>query len=77
MIQNGITPILSSEELEDMGYKIAAYPLTILSAAVEAMQNSLAILKKGKYPNHITFQELQDIVGFTEYCKEEKRYTLT
>lgn len=75
MIQNGVTPLLPPNDLQDIGFKIAAYPLTILSAAIEAMQNSLDILKKGRYPNHITFQELQRIVGFTEYCQEEKRYS--
>jgi 2-methylisocitrate lyase-like PEP mutase family enzyme len=76
MIQDGVTPLLPPETLKDLGYKIAAYPLTLLSAAIGAMQNSLDILKKGQYPNHITFQELQDIVGFTDYCDEEQRYSL-
>ena len=77
MIQNGVTPLLPPEDLQQLGFKIAAYPLTILSAAIEAMQNSLDILKKGQYPNHITFQQLQDIIGFSRYCKEEKRYSLS
>lgn len=76
MIQNGITPLLPPAELKDLGFKIAAYPLTLLSASIHAMQNSLDILKKGQYPNHISFSDLQHIVGFNEYYSEEERYSL-
>lgn len=74
MIQNGVTPLLSPAQLQEIGYKIAAYPLTLLSASIQAMQNSLDILKQGGYPDHISFPELQKIVGFDEYYREEKRY---
>ena len=77
MIQNGVTPLLSPAQLQEVGYKIAAYPLTLLSASIQAMQNSLDILKQGDYPDHISFPELQKIVGFDEYYREEKRYSLS
>jgi 2-methylisocitrate lyase-like PEP mutase family enzyme len=75
MIQNGITPLLSSAQLQEIGYKIAAYPLTLLSTSIQAMKNALDILKQGGYPDHISFPELQKIVGFNEYYREEKRYS--
>ena len=77
MIQNGVTPLLSPAQLQEIGYKIAAYPLTLLSASIQAMQNSLDILKEGDYPDHISFPELQKIVGFNEYYREEKRYSFS
>jgi len=77
MIQNGVTPLLSPAQLQEIGYKIAAYPLTLLSASIQAMQNSLDILKRGDYPDHISFPELKKIVGFDEYYREEKRYSLS
>ncbi len=74
MLQHGKTPLLSPPELEETGFKIAAYPLTLLSSAVTAIQQALAQLKAGSYPDHINFAELKNIVGFNDYYREEKRY---
>jgi 2-methylisocitrate lyase-like PEP mutase family enzyme len=75
MIQNGQTPLLPPSRLQELGFKIAAYPLTLLSSAVEAMEKSLAALKKGDYPEHISFAQLQETIGFAEYYKEDERYS--
>lgn len=45
MVEQGLTPVLSPHRLEDIGYKIAAYPLTLQMAALKAMQDALANLK--------------------------------
>mmetsp|Transcript_41810 Transcript_41810/g.130984 ORF Transcript_41810/g.130984 Transcript_41810/m.130984 type:complete len:304 (+) Transcript_41810:224-1135(+) len=45
MLEQGKTPILSPAELADVGFSIAAYPLTLLSAAIKAQENALALLK--------------------------------
>jgi len=34
-----------------MGYRIAAYPLTLLNVAVRAMQDALADLRAGRSPS--------------------------
>ncbi len=75
MLQQGRTPLLPSEQLQEIGYQIAAYPLTLISAAVQAMQQALVDLKNGRYPEHIGFDELKKVIGFSEYDKEEKKYT--
>jgi 2-methylisocitrate lyase-like PEP mutase family enzyme len=75
MIQNGQTPLLPPARLQALGFKIAAYPLTLLSSAVEAMEKSLTLLKSGHYPEHISFSQLRDIVGFPEYDQEARRYS--
>ena len=81
MLEGGKTPVLPPAELEKMGYKIAAYPLTLLSTAVSAMNAALADLKAGKASTDIkgllTFEELRDVVGFNEYYAEEVRYKLS
>ncbi len=74
MLQNGKTPLLSPAELEEIGFKIAAYPLTLISSAISAMQQALQQLKAGQYPAHIGFDELKEIVGFNAYYQQEKRY---
>jgi 2-methylisocitrate lyase-like PEP mutase family enzyme len=34
----GKTPILAPLELEDIGYKIVAYPLSLIGVSIQAMQ---------------------------------------
>ncbi|MFP5463021.1 MAG: isocitrate lyase/phosphoenolpyruvate mutase family protein, partial [Gammaproteobacteria bacterium] len=38
MVEGGRTPVLSQAELEDIGYKLAIFPVTALLAATEAMK---------------------------------------
>lgn len=77
MVPGGKTPILPPAELERLGYKLAVYPLVMLSAAIRAMQATLAALRPGAtvtMPPAVTFSELQTIVGFPEYWARETRY---
>ena len=76
MLEYGSTPILPPAELQQMGYTMAAYPLTLLSASIKAMQESLALIKEGKptLEKILSFSETKDLVGFTKYAKEEERY---
>ena len=37
IVEGGITPNLSMKELTEIGYKLAVYPLTIMSSAMKAM----------------------------------------
>lgn len=76
MLEYGSTPILPPAELQQMGYTMAAYPLTLLSASIKAMQESLELIKEGKptFDKILSFSETKDVVGFTKYAKEEGRY---
>jgi len=76
MLEYGSTPILPPAELQKMGYTMAAYPLTLLSASIKAMQESLELIKEGKptYDKILSFEKTKEVVGFTEYAKEEERY---
>jgi 2-methylisocitrate lyase-like PEP mutase family enzyme len=76
MLEQGRTPILSPPELKAMGYTMAAYPLTLLSASIRAMQTSLQRIYEGTPTDDIiaTFAETKDVVGFTQYAREEERY---
>ena len=78
MLEYGATPILSPQELYDIGYTVAAYPLTLLSASVKIMQLVLNKLKNGEYITGtkdneqllLDFQTLKEIVGFNQYNQE-------
>eukprot|EP00804_Cyclotella_cryptica_P003965 CCRYP_013883-RA/>CCRYP_013883-RA protein AED:0.10 eAED:0.09 QI:42/0.33/0.25/1/1/1/4/0/366 len=76
MLEYGSTPILPPVELQKMGYAMAAYPLTLLSASIKAMKESLELIKEGKptLDKILSFAETKDVVGFTKYAKEEARY---
>ena len=71
MVEQGDTPVLPPERLEQLGFKIAAYPLTLLSTAVAAMRDALAALGRGETPERLTsFESLREIVGFDAYDRE-------
>lgn len=77
MVSGGTTPVLPPEELQAIGYKIAAYPLVLISAAVKAMQDALAALAPGAgqpMPPQVSFEELKRLVGFPAYYELEQRY---
>jgi 2-methylisocitrate lyase-like PEP mutase family enzyme len=75
MVEGGRTPVLPPARLEALGYKIAAYPLTLLAAATAAMRRALAELRAGKTPSGLTpFEDLQSLVGFPAYDAEAGRY---
>ncbi len=75
MLEQGATPLLPPERLQDMGYKIAAYPLTLLSSAARAMREALAELKAGRHPERLlSFAELKTVVGFDDYYAQEAHY---
>ena len=41
----GKTPVLAPEELEQLGFKLVAYPLSLLGVSMRAMQSALQLLK--------------------------------
>lgn len=77
MLPSGKTPCLSHQLLHDLGFAIAAYPLTLLSAGLKAQEAALQSLKqKGQVEAGmgLNFDKLKDIVGFNKYYSEEERY---
>jgi 2-methylisocitrate lyase-like PEP mutase family enzyme len=75
LVEGGDTPILPPRELEALGFRIAAYPLTLLSAATRATQQALAALGRGETPpGLLPFAELRELVGFDAYDAEQARY---
>lgn len=75
LIEDGETPLLEINELEDLGFKIAVFPLTLMSASVKTMQESLKNMKNKTYNTNVSkFSDLRDIVGFNEYYEIEDKY---
>ena len=75
MVEGGDTPVLPPARLEALGFRIAAYPLTLLNAAIGAMEQALAALEKGGTPAGLMpFARLREIVGFDAYDAEQAEY---
>ena len=77
MVPGGKTPILPPAKLQEVGYKLALYPVMLLSSAITAMQSTLAALRpdsKTPQPPAISFTDLQSVVGFPDYWSRETRY---
>lgn len=75
MVEQGDTPVLSAGALQDLGYKIAIYPASLMLAGIQAMETSLAALAAGQPTTEAaTFMHLQELVGFPDYYEAEKRY---
>ncbi|MCG6940013.1 MAG: isocitrate lyase/PEP mutase family protein [Thiohalocapsa sp.] len=75
MLEDGITPLLPVSRLAELGYRLAAYPLTLLGCAVHAMQVALAQLAAGQTPQYrVSFERLREIVGFDAYDALLARY---
>ncbi|XP_019069432.1 uncharacterized protein [Solanum lycopersicum] len=76
----GKTPIFTPIELEELGYKLVAYPLSLIGVSIGAMQDALSAIKGGRIPSPgsmPSFEELKEILGFNTYYEEEKRYATT
>ncbi len=76
MVEQGATPYLAPKALEEIGYKVAIWPVATMLTAIKGMRETLAAIKAGEQNlgNRITFQDLQKIVGFPEYYDAEKKY---
>mgnify|MGYP000892767207 FL=1 len=74
LIEFGKTPLLPLARLEAIGYKIAVYPLTLLSVSIKAMRAALARIRQEETVDVLDFAELQTVVGFPEYYAGEERY---
>ena len=80
MIEEGITPNLTANQLKKMGFKMVVFPLSALYSATFAIKQTLQTLKKTGTTKElknkmITFQEFNDLVNLSAYNKLEKKYS--
>ena len=76
IVEGGLTPNLSMEQLQDVGFQFAAYPLTLLAASMQAMKQILELMREDlPRANHLMdFEELRDRIGFNEYYETSQAY---
>jgi 2-methylisocitrate lyase-like PEP mutase family enzyme len=79
MFKGGKTPLLPASRLEEMGYRIAIFPSDTQRAAIYAMKDALAVLKRDGSTAAIddrlaTFKERDRLVGLGDWEKLEDRF---
>lgn len=79
MIEHGKTPLLSVDELQELGYNLVIYPLATLYMAAQAMIEAMAELKKtgttaGLIDRMLAFHEFNDLVGLKDFQALERKY---
>jgi 2-methylisocitrate lyase-like PEP mutase family enzyme len=78
MLSGGVTPILTVEELERLGYKIAVCPIETLLVAGKAIQRLIqALFARGRADlpadEMMTFAEVKQVLGLDEVLKLRDR----
>lgn len=73
------TPLLTTKELEEIGYKIVIFPRSAPCAAAKTIQELMQLLKetgttKGFANRMVTFEERNLITGLARYKEMEKKY---
>lgn len=79
MVDGGYTPVLSQQALQQLGYKIAIFPVTALLAATQAMQEVYATLRAegssaGLRQPLMRFSALTELVGFPQVHAFERQW---
>ncbi|CAH2067681.1 unnamed protein product [Thlaspi arvense] len=80
MIEGGVTPLHTPEELKEMGFHLIVHPLTALYASARALVDVLRTLKEnGSTRDHLqkmaTFEEFNSLVDLESWFELEARYS--
>ncbi len=76
IVEGGLTPNLAMEQLREVGFQLAAYPLTLLAASMQAMKTTLELMRHDlpRSENLMDFEELRDRIGFNSYYETSQVY---
>lgn len=79
MVEGGRTPLLTNNELEDIGYNLVIYPTASTYVTAKAMFDLMEALKLNgttakSIDKMITFPDFNDLVGLGEYAELENKY---
>jgi methylisocitrate lyase len=79
MTEFGKSPLLTLDELAQMGYAAVIYPVTLLRVAMKAMEAALAVIgNDGTQADLLDLmqsrQELYDLLGYSDYEARDRAY---
>lgn len=74
MVEDGKTPYLDGQTLQEIGYKIAIFPVSALLSVTERLQTLYgAMLQSNKLPvdmPRVTFQKYNELIGLNDMLAE-------
>jgi methylisocitrate lyase len=77
MLEGGRTPILKPAELEQLGFRIVIYGISILMRYVKTIQETLADIQSGELKlsgSGVSFNDYKRIVGMDDWSRIEDQY---
>ena len=74
IVEGGDTPDLPNAALHEIGFSIAAYPLSLMAAAMQAMVTTLRSMRDDRRPGQMDFTELRRRIGFDDYYAASSAY---
>lgn len=79
MVETGKTPLLTPDELADLGFTLIVSPLTNLFTVVKAVRDTLAILRhegslRGHLDRLVDFDGFGRLVGLDEHYRRDAHY---
>lgn len=74
IVEGGETPDLTNAQLHEIGFSIAAYPLSLMAAAMQAMVTTLQSMRQDARPGQMDFTDLRRRIGFDDYYELSDRY---
>jgi methylisocitrate lyase len=79
MTEFGKSPLLPLTELKQMGYAGVLLPVTLLRAAMKAVEETLAVIARDGTQQSLldrmqSRQELYDLLGYTGYEARDRAY---
>lgn len=80
MLEGGVTPLLTKEELESLGFQLVLWPLTALYTSAKAIHEMFGLLKtagttRDALDRLIPFQQFHDVIGLDAYYALDERYS--
>lgn len=78
MLEGGRTPILKPAHLEEIGFRIVIYGISLMMRAVKTMQLALEDIRSGEFAlvgTGVGFEEYKRIIGFPQWAALEDRYS--
>lgn len=79
MIEGGKTPLLTSKELQELGYRMVVYPLSALFSAARAVEETYRALFEEKstaarQDAMVSLSQFEEIIGVPQWQELERRY---
>ncbi len=73
MLEDGVTPILPPQRLAELGFAMAAYPVTLLGAAMHAVRAALASIRQGEvHEPRMSHGDILQITGYDAVQSAER-----